>query len=145
ERACAMAIIESVGRKAFRRPLTADDTETMMRMFAVGRDEGSFEAGIRTVVQSLLARPEFIFRFERVPDGTRTGESYKINDLELASRLSYFLWGSLPDELLLEAASQGRLRTPAVLDAQVKRMLADRRAESLSTSFAAQWLRLTGL
>ncbi len=96
-------------------------------------------------MQAAISRPEFIFRFEQVPDGLAAGQHYPINDLELAARLSYFLWGSGPDDALIDVASQGQLRTPAVLEKQVRRMLADPRAESLSTNFAAQWLRLTGL
>lgn len=152
ETGCAKSIIESLGRRAFRRPLTSDDVDTLMQIYKVGREggsegsgEGTFEAGIRTVVQAAIARPEFVFRFEHVPDGIKAGESYRIDDLELASRLSYFLWGAGPDDQLIDVASRGQLRKPAVLDTQVKRMLADRRADSLSTNFASQWLRLTGL
>jgi hypothetical protein len=145
EQACATSIIQSLGQRAFRRPLEPVDIESLLQMFAVGREQGSFETGIRTVVQSVLARPEFIFRFERLPENAAPGESFRIDDFELASRLSFFLWGSLPDDALIQAASEHRLRTPAVLDAQVKRMLADRRSGNLATSFAAQWLRLTGL
>jgi hypothetical protein len=114
-------------------------------MYKVGREEGSFESGIRTAVQSIIARPEFVFRFERMPDAVEAGQNYRIQDLELASRLSFFLWGSGPDDQLIDAASQGQLSNAAGLERQVKRMIADRRSESLSTQFAAQWLRLTGL
>lgn len=145
EETCATAIINTLVRKAFRRPPSNDDVTTLLELYRVGRQEGSFEAGIRTVVQGTIARPEFVFRFERVPKGLSAGQSYGINDLELASRLSFFLWGTGPDDQLIEMASQGQLRTPAVLERQVKRMLVDPRAESLSTNFAAQWLRLTGL
>ncbi len=116
-----------------------------MQMFALGREHGSFEDGIRTAAQSAIARPEFIFRFERVPEGVTAGQNFRVHDLELASRLSYFLWGAGPDDALIAAADRGELKTPAGLERQVTRMLADRRAESLSTHFAAQWLRLTGL
>ena len=145
EAACARSIITTVARRAFRRPPTADELDTLMEMYALGREEGTFEAGIRTAVQATMARPEFIFRFERVPDGLTAGQHYRLDDLELAARLSYFLWGSGPDDTLIAVASQGQLRTPAMLERQVKRMLADRRADSLSTHFAAQWLRLSGL
>jgi len=145
EAACARNIVTTLARRAFRRPPTDDDIATLMQLYALGREEGTFEAGIRTAVQATIARPEFIFRFERVPDGLTAGQHYQINDLELAARLSYFLWGSGPDDALIEIASQGQLRTSAVLEKQVRRMLADPRAESLSTHFAAQWLRLTGL
>lgn len=145
ETACARQIAERLARQAFRRPATAADVQTLMEMYAVGRAEGSFEAGIRTVVQTVLARPEFVFRFERVPEGVSAGQSYRIDDLELASRLAFFLWGSVPDDTLIEKAAAGRLGDPATLDLELQRMLADPRAETLSTSFAAQWLRLTGL
>ena len=145
ETACAKTIATMLARRAFRRPPTDDDIATLMEMYAVGREDGDFESGIRTIVQATIARPEFIFRFERVPEGLTAGQNYQINDLELAARLSYFLWGSSPDDTLIDVATQGQLRTPAVLEKQVRRMLADRRAESLSTHFAAQWLRLTGL
>lgn len=145
EEPCATRIIESLVRKAFRRPATRDDVDTMLRLYRVGREEGTWEAGIRTVVQAIIARPEFVFRFERVPEGVRAGQTYRIDDLELASRLSFFLWGSVPDDALIDDAAKGRLRDAEVLQKQVKRMLADRRADNLSTSFASQWLRLTGL
>jgi hypothetical protein len=145
EEPCARSIINTLARKAFRRPPTDEDVDTLLELYRVGREGGSFESGIRTVVQGTITRPEFIFRFERLPEGLQAGQSFRISDLELASRLSYFLWGTGPDEVLIEVASQGQLRTPAVLEQQVRRMLADRRAESLSTNFAAQWLRLTGL
>jgi len=119
--------------------------ESLLEMYKMGRAEGSFEAGIRTAVQAVIAKPEFVFRFEQVPTGVRPGESYRISDLELASRLSYFLWSTAPDDQLIEVASQGKLHEPAVLDRQVKRMLADSKSETLATNFAAQWLRLTGL
>jgi cytochrome c551/c552 len=145
EEACAKRIINTLGRRAFRRPLSSEDVDNLLEMYKVGRQEGSFESGIRTAVQSIIARPEFVFRFERVPETVGAGQSYRLHDLELASRLSFFLWGTGPDEQLIDAATQGQLGNPAGLDRQVKRMLADRRAESLSTNFAAQWLRLTGL
>lgn len=145
EDGCARSIVTTLARRAYRRPPTDEDVRTLMEMFRIGREEGSFEAGIRTAVQATLARPEFVFRFERMPEGQRSSDRYRISDLELASRLSYFLWGSGPDDQLIEVASRGRLHEPAVLEQQVTRMLTDAKAESLSTDFAAQWLRLTGL
>ena len=145
EETCAKRIINTLGARAFRRPLSSEDVDNLFELYKVGREEGSFEAGVRTAVQSIIARPEFIFRFERVPETVEPGQSYRLHDLELASRLSFFLWGTGPDEALIAAATQGQLGNPAGLDRQVKRMLADRRAESLSTDFASQWLRLTGL
>jgi hypothetical protein len=145
EEVCAKRIITTLGRRAFRRPLNDEDVDTLFEMYKVGREEGSFESGIRTVVQSIIARPEFVFRFERVPDAVEAGQNYRIQDLELASRLSFFLWGSGPDDQLIEAAGKGQLSNAVGLEQQVKRMIADRRSDSLSTQFAAQWLRLTGL
>ncbi len=145
EAPCAKSIITTLARRAFRRPPTDDDLAMLMQMYAVGREGGDFEAGIRTAVQATIARPEFIFRFERVPEGLTAGQHYRLSDLEQAARLSYFLWGSGPDDALIDAASQGQLRAPGGLEKQVRRMLADPRAESLATNFAAQWLRLTGL
>lgn len=145
ELSCATRIISGLARQAYRRPVDAEDMEGLMSFFQNGRREGDFEAGIRAAVEALLASPNFVFRFERTPSGVRPGQTYRITDLELASRLSYFVWGTAPDEELLTSASQGNLRDPAVLDRQVRRMIADSRAEYLSTKFAAQWLHLADL
>jgi cytochrome c551/c552 len=145
EEACAKDIITSLVDRAFRRPATTEDLESLLEMYKVGRADGQFEDGIRTALQAILAKPEFVFRFERVPDGVRPGQSYRVSDLELASRLSYFLWSTAPDDQLIEIASLGKLHDPVVLEKQVKRMLTDPRSETISTNFAAQWLRLTGL
>ena len=141
EGSCASDIITELATKAFRRPATPEDLEGLMLMYELGRSKGDFETGIRTAVQTLIAMPEFVFRFERVPDGVETGESYRITDLELASRLSYFLWNTAPDDELMAT----RLRDEGVLREQVERMLADPRSETLATNFAMQWLRLTGI
>jgi len=145
EEACASSIITNLTTRAFRRPTTPEDMESLLEMYKAGRAEGAFDAGIRTAIQAIIAKPEFVFRFEQVPAGVHPGDSYRITDLELASRLSYFLWSTAPDDPLIEVASQGKLSDPAVLDRQVKRMLADPRSETLATNFAGQWLRLTGL
>jgi hypothetical protein len=145
EGACATSIITNLATRAFRRPSTPEDMESLLEMYRAGRAEGSFDAGIRTSAQAIIAKPEFVFRFEQVPTSVRPGESYRITNLELASRLSYFLWSTAPDDQLIEIASQGQLHDPAVLDRQVKRMLADPKSKTLATNFAAQWLRLTGL
>jgi mono/diheme cytochrome c family protein len=145
EPACAKSIATTLARRAFRRTPTPDDIDTLMKVYEVGRDGRSFEDGVRTIIQGAITRPEFIFRFERVPEAATAGQHYRLDDFELASRLAYFLWGSTPDDALLDAAAGGQLRAPGGLERQVRRMLADRRAESLSTHFAAQWLRLTGL
>lgn len=138
---CARKIISALTRQAYRRPATDSDLEALLNFYQAGRNQGDFESGIRTALQAILASPEFVFRFERTPAGVAPGRNYRITDLELASRLSYFLWGSAPDEALLTA----RLRDPLVLEKQVRRMLADPRAESLATVFAGQWLHLQNL
>ncbi len=145
EAACARDIITDLATRAFRRPATPEDLEGLLQMYELGRSKGDFENGIRTAVQTLIAMPDFVFRFERVPAGIGPGESYRVSDLELASRLSYFLWSSAPDAELIEIASRGRLRDEGVFEQQVRRLLADPRSETLATNFAMQWLRLTGM
>jgi len=143
--ACARRIVGELATRAFRRPASATDVEQLMSMYELGLKNGAFDDGIRTVVQAVLAMPDFVFRFERLPNGARPGDTYRISDMELASRLSYFLWNSLPDPTLTTLAQQGKLRNEPVLRQQIKRMLADPRSESLSTNFAAQWLRLNAM
>ena len=145
EERCASEIISRLAKQAFRRPVAAEDMEALMVQYQAGRKEGDFETGVRTGVQAIIADPEFVFRFERVPRNVKPGDSYRISDLELASRLSYFLWSSAPDDTLLGLASQGKLKDPVVLEQQVKRMLTDARAETLATNFARQWLRLQSI
>ena len=142
EEACARKLLSTLARRAYRRPATAADVETLLGFYRTGRRDGSFETGIGLALERLLAGPEFLFRIERDPAGVVAGTPYRISDLELASRLSFFLWSSIPDDTLLELAERGRLKDPAVLERQVRRMLADDRARSLVTSFAAQWLHL---
>lgn len=146
---CAKTIISTLARKAYRRPVTNTDIQELLGFYKTGRNEGGFDSGIRTVIQAILSSPEFVFRFERVPVGVmaraRAGTNYRITDLELASRLSYFLWSSAPDDRLIALASQHRLRDPAALEREVRRMLADRRSQTLATNFAAQWLTLQNL
>ena len=143
--ACANEIIGTLARRAFRRPVTNDDLAHLATFFDSGRERGGFDAGIRTALQAILSDPEFLFRFERTPAGVAPGENHRVTDLELASRLSFFLWSSLPDDQLIEAAADGRLAEPAELERQVRRMLADPRAGTLSTNFAAHWLHLQNL
>ena len=143
--ACATAIIGTLAHRAYRRPVTVDDLDQLVSFFREGQAEGGFDAGIETALRALLASPEFLFRVERDPVGVAAGTAYRISDLELATRLSFFLWSSLPDDALIEAAAANRLRDPAVLEAQVRRMLADPRAETLTTNFASQWLHLRNL
>ena len=148
QRACAQGILERVATRAYRRPLTETDRAALMKFYDAGAKTGGmegFEDGVRLGLQAVLASPHFIFRFERTPAGVAEGKDFRIDDLELATRLSFFIWSTIPDERLLTLARQKRLSQPVVFNAEVKRMLADPRAEALSTRFAAQWLRLQDL
>jgi hypothetical protein len=142
---CASKIVTDLARQAYRRPATADDLKGLMAFYQAGRDGRDFESGIRMALQAILASPHFIFRLEEVPAAARPGQNYRIGDLALASRVSYFLWATAPDPGLLEAANRGTLGTPAELEKQVRRMLRDPRAAALATRFASQWLRLQDL
>ena len=144
-RDCAEQIISELGSKAFREPLTEEDLDGLMSFYEIGGEEGGFEGGIRTAIEAILASPYFVFRFEEQPEGLRTGENYQISDRALASRLSFFLWGSPPDEELRKLANENELSNPEVLETQVYRMLEDPKSEALSRRFAAQWLRLSDL
>ncbi|MCZ0935787.1 MAG: DUF1592 domain-containing protein [Gemmatimonadetes bacterium] len=141
-RACAASIVTRLARAAYRRPVTEDDLAGPMAFYDGAAAEEGFEIGVRTALQAILASPSFIFRLEQAPPEAAPGESYRIADVDLASRLSFFLWAASPDDELLTLAAEARLSDPAVLEAQVRRMLADPRAEALSTRFASQWLRL---
>ena len=142
---CAEEIISRLGTRAFRRPLTDNDLDALMSFYEAGAREGGFETGIRTALQAILASPDFVFRFEEPPAGVEPGESYRIGDIDLASRLSFFLWATPPDEQLMALAGQGKLSDPGVLERQARRMLTDPRSEALGPRFAAQWLRLQDL
>ena len=142
ERSCAEKILSSIGATAYRRPLTAADLRDLLSFYDAGAKADGFEAGVRTALQAVLASPDFLFRFEAPRGPVRPGEPYRISDVALASRLSFFLWGAPPDQGLVELASRGRLSDPVVLREQTARMLRDPRSETLSTRFAAQWLRL---
>jgi hypothetical protein len=142
---CAKTIVGRLARRAYRRPVTDQDLEAPLAFYNEARVEGGFENGIEMAVRALLASTEFLFRIERDPSGLAPGAPYTVSDVALASRLSFFLWSSPPDEELLAVAERRELRTPAVLERQVRRMLADRRAESLATNFASQWLHLRNL
>ncbi len=142
---CAKEIISRLARQAYRKPVSEESFADLLHIYGEGRDYGNFDSGIRLALQYILASPEFVFRFERTPNNVRPGVDYRVSDLELASRLSFFLWSSLPDEELVSLANQGKLRESGVLEGQVKRLLADPRSESLSKNFAAQWLHLRGL
>jgi hypothetical protein len=141
-RPCAESIVTSLTTDAYRRPLTPEDVRGLMTFYDSGAADGGFEIGVRTALQAILASPSFFFRLEEQPEGVAAGQAYRLSDVDLASRLSFFLWGSGPDDDLMEVASRGGLSEPAALDRQVERMLADPRAEALATRFAAQWLRL---
>ncbi len=145
EAACAKQILTTLARRAYRRPVTDPDVETLLRFYRSGRSDGNFERGIQEALTRLLVSPEFLFRIERDPPNIRANAVYRISDLELASRLSFFLWSSIPDDELIDVAVAGDLREPAVLDAQVRRMLADPRASALATNFGGQWLHIRNL
>ena len=146
EASCAQRIVSTLAKRAFRRPSTAEDVKLLMPFYQAGRgDGGSFDDGIEAVLQRILADPEFIYRGEREPAGLAAGRTYRLTDLELASRLSFFLWSSIPDDELIDVAAAGRLRQPAVLEQQVKRMLADPRSADLITNFTGQWLSVRAL
>lgn len=145
EAPCARSIVNRLGSDAYRRPLSDDDRNGLMTLYESGRASGGFEAGIRTALEGILASPDFVFRFERAPSGLPAGASYRLRDLDLASRLSFFLWSAPPDRQLVAVAAKGTLSQPAVLEREVRRMFADPRASALSTRFAAQWLRLPDL
>ena len=148
EETCAAEIVKNLTARAYRGEATPDDVQDAMTFYEQGRKTGDFEAGIRMALQSVLVSPRFVFRMEQMPPALRTvkaAQTYRISDQDLASRLSFFLWGTAPDAELLKTASLGGLRTTFGLEKQVRRMLADRRADALSTRFAAQWLRLQDL
>ncbi len=144
-RPCAESIVSRLATKAYRRDATDEDVEGLMSFYDEGEERGGFEGGVRLALQALLASPHFIFRMEEVPDGVRPGEIYEISDADLASRLSFFLWGAPPDQELIDLADRGDLSDDDELERQVLRMLADPRAEALGGRFAAQWLRLQDL
>ncbi|HEX4273787.1 MAG TPA: DUF1592 domain-containing protein [Bryobacteraceae bacterium] len=145
EEPCAKEIVSRLARQAYRRPVSKESFDDLMQVYWDGREHGNFESGIRMAVQFILANPEFVIRFERTPSGVRPGDDYRVSDLELASRLAYFLWSSLPNEELIAVANQGKLRDAAVLRQQVERLLANPRSEALAKNFATQWLHLRGL
>jgi len=143
--ACAREILNPIAQKAYRRPVVQEDMDVLMGFFRDGAKDGVFEDGIEVALRRLLADPEFLVRAEAEPADVAPGQPYPINDLELASRLSFFLWSSIPDQELLDLASAGKLRDPGVIEAQVTRMLHDPRSESLITNFGQQFLYLRNL
>ena len=143
---CAEQIVTSLARRAYRRPITDDERTRLVGLYSAERGKGrSFEAGVQTALAYVLVSPQFLFRAEQDPVNAAPGSLYRISDLELASRLSFFIWSSVPDEELLEVAEAGRLSRPAELEKQVRRMLADARAGTLAQDFAGQWLYLRNL
>jgi len=146
ERQCARSILTRLARRAFRRPVTDADAEALLTFFDTGRRDEGFEAGIELGLQRLLVDPEFLFRVEHDPAGQAAGSVYRVTDLDLASRLSFFLWSSIPDDQLLDAAARGRLGQPSVLDQHTRRMFADARARrALVDNFGGQWLELRNI
>jgi hypothetical protein len=145
EEACARTILTGLARRAYRRPPTSADVNTLMSFYERGRRNGTFDAGIESALQRLFISPDFLFQLELDPPGSAPGTPHKISDVELASRLSFFLWSSVPDDELLDAATRGTLGTPAGLERQVRRMMADPRSKALVDNFAAEWLQLRDL
>ena len=146
EPTCAEKILSTLARRAYRRPVTQAEVTTLVNFYTIGRsDGGDFDRGIQFAVERLLVSPNFLLRVERDPANVAPGTAYRVSNLELASRLSFFLWSSIPDDELLSVAAAGKLSDRKTLDAQVKRMLADRRADQLVTNFSAQWLYLRDL
>ena len=139
---CAQRIIAALARRAYRRPVADAELGPLVAFYQSGRRRGDFDKGIRMALEAILASPKFVFRVERDPADAVPGSNHRVSDLELAARLSFFLWSSIPDDELLRVASQGRLSQPAVLDAQARRMLADPKADALVRNFAGQWLQL---
>ncbi len=142
---CATKIISTLARHAYRRPIADEELPSLLAPFYIGRDEGEFEEGIELALQRILVSPEFLFRIEQDPEDIEPGTAYPIHDLELASRLSFFLWSSIPDDTLVDLATRGQLKDPTVLEKQVRRMLVDPRSEALVTNFAGQWLYLRNI
>jgi hypothetical protein len=145
EQPCARATIQRLASAAYRRPVGDDEVDGMMRFYLDGEAEGGFEHGVRSALEAILASPFFVLRLEREPESLAPGASYELGDLDLASRLSFFLWGTPPDDELIRIAGAGDLNDPQMLDEQTRRMLADPRSEALGSRFAGQWLRLQDL
>jgi Protein of unknown function (DUF1592)/Protein of unknown function (DUF1588)/Protein of unknown function (DUF1585)/Protein of unknown function (DUF1587)/Protein of unknown function (DUF1595)/Planctomycete cytochrome C len=142
---CAKRVLTTLMRRAYRRPITEADVQIPFKFYKEARTESGFNAGIEMGLSAVLVSPEFLFRVEQDPPGVAPHTPYRVSDVELASRLSFFLWSSIPDDELLDTAIQGKLRTPAVLEQQVRRMLADSRSQALVSNFAEQWLYLRNL
>ncbi len=145
EDVCARQILSTLARRAYRQPVSDESIDTLLQFYQSGKRDGGFESGVELALERILASPKFLFRVERDPAASAAGSCYRLGDFELASRLSFFLWSSIPDDELLRLASEGQLKNPAVLDRQVRRMLADPKSKSLVDNFAGQWLQLRNL
>ena len=145
EESCAREIITTLARRAYRRPVTDSDLEPLLAFYQHGRQDRDFDAGIERALEVLLSMPKFLLRLERLPEDAAVGQAYQVTDLELASRLSFFLWRSIPDDALLAVAEAGRLSDPAILAQQVRRLLADRRATRFMNDFVGQWLQVRNI
>ncbi len=145
EEPCARSILSSLTPRAYRRPVTETDLSPLLALYRTGRKQGTFEDGVEMALRAVLVSPDFLFRIERDPPKSAPGSVYRISDFELASRLSYFLWSSMPDEELLKLAGQGKLKDPAVIGPQVSRMLDDGRSKAFVNNFAGQYLYLRNL
>jgi hypothetical protein len=145
EEGCARKIIASLARRAYRRPVTDADIQPLLAIFWEGRKARDFDLGLERALEALLSSPKFLIRVEREPSGLKPGAAYRLTDLELASRLSFFLWKSIPDDELLDTAARGQLKDPATLALQVRRMLADRRATRFMSDFVGQWLEVRNI
>jgi hypothetical protein len=142
---CARKIVTNLATRAYRRPVNDSDLETLLSFYQQARNKGTFENGVEMALRRILASPQFIFRFERDPAGVAPDSNYRVSDIELASRLSFFIWSSIPDDELTRLAGQGKLKNPAILEQQVRRMLADTRSQAIVDNFAGQWLYLRNL
>src|SRR5262249_726536 len=142
---CATRILSTLMRRDYRGPVTTADLQAPLKFYKDARAEGGFENGIEMALCAVLVSPEFLFRVEQDPAGVPPNTAYALSDLDLASRLSFFLWSSIPDDELLDLAIRGKLKTPEALQGQVRRMLADARSRALVSNFAEQWLYLRNL
>jgi len=145
DEACARTILTSLARLAYRRPVTTDETDSLLRLFRKGRESDGFEGGIELGLQGIMTAPQFLFRIEQEPEGLAEGSIYPVSDIDLASRLSFFLWSSIPDDELLSLAETGNLRKPHVLREQVQRMMADTRFDAFVDNFGSQWLGIRAI
>src|SRR5262249_39700702 len=145
EEACAKKILSALLRRAYRRPVAEAHLDRALAFYRQGREKATFDAGIELALSAILVNPQFLFRVERDPAGLAPKTAYKGSALDLASRLSFFLWSSIPDDELLDLAERNQLRKPEVFEKQVRRLLADGRSRTLATHFAVQWLHLRNL